>query len=143
MNEHERAAIVAVDWGLALMIAAVTGWCALRLGVPLLAAGAALVGFLVGLGAMHWAGARPLHYRLPAFAIPDWPEWAELRAAEALPEGVVRLPLPRLPTAGELEARIQRHLQQKPAASAEVIPLVTDAGSALREALAGLKRAQS
>jgi len=143
MNEHERVAIVALDWGLALMVAAVTGWCALRAGVPLLAGVAALVGFLVGLGAMHWAGARPRRYRLPDFAIPDWPQWADLRAAEALPEGVVRMPLPRLPTAGELEARIQRHLEQRPAPSAEIIPLAADAGSALREALAGLKRAHS
>jgi len=143
MNEHERAAIVALDWGMALMIAAVTGWCALRTGVPVLAAGAALIGFMVGLAAMHWAGARPRHYRLPNFAVPDWPRWSDLRAAEALPDGVVRLPLPRLPTAGQLEARIQRHLQQRPAASAEIIPLGADAGTALRQALSELKRAQS
>lgn len=143
MNEHERAATVAFDWGLALAIAAAAGWCALAVGSPPVAAVAALSGFVGALGAMHWVARRPCRHRLPAFALPEWPEWTDPRAADALPEGVVRLPVRRLPTPGELDARIQLHLEERPGKSAEIIPLGADAGTALRQALAELRHAQS
>lgn len=53
MMDVERAGVVAFDWTLALLVAAVTGWCALRLGIPLLAAAAALVGFALGLSTLR------------------------------------------------------------------------------------------
>ena len=142
MMDSERVGLVAFDWGLALLIAAVTGWCALRLGIPLLAAASALTGFGLGLWAMKWAGRKPRVFALPAFEVPEWPE---LTAAspEVLPEGVVRLPVRRLPTPGELEQRVRAHLDRQPARMAEVVELKSDASAALRQALAGLKAARS
>ncbi|WP_152569403.1 MULTISPECIES: hypothetical protein [Sphingomonas] len=138
MMDSDRVGIVAIDWTLALLLAAATGWSALRAGIPLLVGGAALVGFAMGLWAMRWAGSRPRRFALPTFALPEFPNGA----VEALPEGVVRLPLRPLPTPGELEARIQRHMGQRPAQAAEVVPLHADAGAALRQALAGLRQAR-
>lgn len=138
MIDSERVSVVAIDWALALLVAAATGWSALRVGVPLLAGGAALIGFALGLWAMSWAGRRPRRHALPRFELPAWPA----PSAEELPAGVVRLPTRPLPTPGELEARIQRHLADRPAPPAEVIPLHADAGAALRQALGQLKRAR-
>ena len=143
MMDSERVGLVALDWGLALLIAAVTGWCALRLGIPLLAAASALIGFAVGLSAMKWAGRRPRQFALPAFELPEWPELTEPTSTETLPEGVVRLPVRRLPTAGELDRRVRAHLDRQPLRSAEVVELRSDASAALRQALAGLKAARS
>lgn len=138
MMDSERVSVVAIDWSLALLLAAATGWSALRVGVPLLAGGAALVGFGLGLLAMRWAGQRPRRFVLPAFALPEFPA----PDAETLPEGVVRLPARRLPTPGELEARIRAFRAEGPAATAEIVELKSDASAALRLALAGLKRAR-
>jgi hypothetical protein len=56
---------------------------------------------------------------------------------------VVRLPVRRLPTAGELDRRVRAHLDRQPLRSAEVVELRSDASAALRQALAGLKAARS
>lgn len=143
MMDGERVGPVALDWTLALLIATVTGWCALRLGIPLLAAVAALTGFALGLWAMNWAGRQPRRFVLPTFELPDWPEPADHQDSETLPAGVVRLPVRRLPTAGELDRRIKAHLDRQPVRSAEVVELRSDASAALRQALAGLKAARS
>jgi len=143
MMDSERVGLVAFDWSLALLIAAVTGWCALRLGIPLLAAAAALTGFALGLWAMRWAGRKPRFFALRAFEVPDWPEPTELALTETLPDGVVRLPVRRLPTPGELEQRVRAHLERRPAPTAEIVELRSDASAALRKALAGLKAARS
>jgi hypothetical protein len=140
MIDSERTCVVAFDWTLALLIAAVTGWCALRVGIPVLAGMAALTGFALGLWAMGWAGKQPRRFALPAFEVPGWPEQAE---PEVLPPGVIRLPVRRLPTPGELERRVRAHLDRQAAPSAEVVELKSDASAALRQALAGLKPARS
>lgn len=142
MMDSDRTATVAFDWSLALLLAAAIGWSALRVGVPWQAGVAALTGFGLGLGALRWAGQRPGRYRLPAFALPDWPAVEAVPVSDVLPEGVVRLPVRRLTTPGELEARIKAHLAKGPAPTAEVVALKPDATAALRQALAGLKGAR-
>ena len=138
MGDGERVAIVALDWALALVLATAIGGSALQLGVAWQAGGAALAGFTLGLGAMGWAGRRPRRFALPAFAVPDWPARPVAEGAG----GVVQLPR-RLPTPGELDARIKAHLDGRAPHTAEVIELRADASAALRQALAGLKRASS
>ena len=163
MGESGRGGVA--GWLIDSMAAAVAGgaagWCALVLLGPLQAAitGSAVLAIaMLGLRAVK---PEPRRYPLPVFELPGWeaePEVLELTELEplvlqdALPapdpdSRVVQLFARQpLPTAGELKARIDAHLegqphrQPTPAAGGEVVSLPVDASAALRNAIADLRR---
>ena len=119
------------------------------------AAAACVTGFALALLFLRSVGTEPWRHRLPGFMPADWPELdAEqpldrfgeepllLEDVLAVPEDsrVVQLfAVPRLPSPGELKARIDAHLAEREP-GAEVAQLPLDASAALREALADLRR---
>lgn len=159
-----------IEWLCATALGGAVGYALLMLapaglpglGGPPVAAAAALVAMGAGWAAMRRVGADDGH-RLARFDLPDWPAFEEPAAeGELLLEDalapvddqsrVVRLFEQRavaVPTAGQLAARIERHLMQDgaaqrlPAPAGEVVALppapLPDARADLHAALAELR----
>ena len=163
MDEGANGGLVAwiIDAAAAVALAAAAGICGLLLvGAPVGMMCAAIV-LVVGLWSLRQVPAEPFVFKVPALVPVGWdrvfsepaddPDCLEL-ALRAEPEtlstssmtNVACLEL-ALPTPGEMQRRIERHLKSyallEPTASAgQVVPIVADASAALRTALGNLRR---
>ena len=152
-----------LDGAAAVAFAAAIGWCGSLLWGPQVAAAAGTAALMIVLVVLRSIPPEARRYRLPDFTVTEW--------SASLPEDVLELtdleplllqdPLPEpdhgsrvvqlfprqpLPTAGELKARIDAHLERQPRhpvspeTDGEVVPLQADASAALRAAIADLRR---
>jgi hypothetical protein len=151
-----------IDSGAAALLALAAGASGLLLSGPGTALVAGIAALIGGLWALRQVPPEPLHFVLP-FAVPlAWEEVLSTGPVEMAPEQdvleltertdlpceggiVVQLVVPastRLPTAGELQRRIEAHLQGGTATKLppEVVPIAPDASAALRAALGDLRR---
>ena len=117
-----------------------------------LALAAVVVGGLLGWLLVHNAGPSPSTSALPAFALEAIPLGEPQENGELLLDNPILMPIAQsrvvslfgaaatLPTAGELQRRIDRHLDMTATPRLSGPHLVPDASDALFEALADLRR---
>jgi hypothetical protein len=152
-----------IDAAAATALAAAAGVCGLWLSganVGMAAATAALVGGLWGLRQVQ---PEPCRFTVPSLAVVGWDQVSVAQAddqaclelteradpwpaAAPCPTNVIAL-RPALPTPGELQRRIEKHLGDHAARTAsiskppdQVIPFAADASAALRSALSDLRQ---
>ncbi len=163
MSDSSRDGLAAwlIDGAAAGIAGAAVGWSVLVVvgqTEALVAGVAVLLAAMLGLRLVQ---PEPRRFKVPAFELPDVAVDAEileltelepLLLQDALPEPephsrVVQLfPRQAVPTAGELKARIDAHLERQPrhplppGTGGEVVSLPVDASAALRAAIADLRR---
>lgn len=156
-----------IDGAAAAIAGAAAGWCAFVVVSPIAGAvaGVAVLGAI--LLVLRAIKPEPRRYSLPVFTLVSWEEAKEFTHAEPdvlklteleplVLDDVIEPPSSDsrvvqlfarqpLPTAGELKARIDAHLERQPRRlippeGGEVVPLPVDASAALRAAIADLRR---
>lgn len=149
----------AIDAGAAILFAAAAAFAGTAGAGAMGAAAGGVTGFAAALLFLRSVKVEPRRHRLPGFTPVDWSEVEALDLGEVavtgdeeplLLEDVLEVPedsrvvqlfaTPRLPSPGELKARIDAHLAEREPGAAEVVQLPVDASAALREALADLRR---
>lgn len=137
-------------WLIDLAAAAIAGVavaaCLVLLGKPLSALPGGAGALLLCFSALQCVRPEAGRYRLPTLQLPAWDDVFaedELELTNRAEEtGVIRMfPMTPIPTAGELQRRIDAHLGGQLLHDDEnVVLLSPDASAALRNALAELKR---
>ena len=161
-----------IDGAAAAAAGGAAGWCAFMLVSPIAGALAGITALAVTLLGLRAIKPEPRRHKLRMFTPATWdeaviggPDMLELMEPEVLElteleplllddaieppssdSRVVQLFARQpLPTAGELKARIDAHLERQPRRpvppdGGEVVPLPVDASAALRAAIADLRR---
>lgn len=153
MNEDWNGLGWAIDVAAAVILTVAAAWSASLFVDPLPAVLAGAGAMIIGLATLRLVP-DVARFRLPGFSPLDWDQALPLPVLEVDSvvdhgSGVVQLfpARPSLPTAAELSARIDRHLEQcgggDERGDAEVVLLSADATAALRHALQELKRSMA
>lgn len=162
-NSQDGRTAWLMDGAAAAIFGGAAGWCGSLLWGPPAAVVVGMAALLIVMAGLRSVRPEPRRYRLPEFSASEWTaepagdvleltDQEPLLLQDPLPEPehdsrVVQLfPRQPLPTAGELKARIDAHLERQPRhplspeTDGEVVPLQADASAALRAAIADLRR---